>query len=102
MKSENPALKADDLPPTVKCTFCGKDAKRTDRRRNGILGIVGGSLLGLVSLFISHWILAFFDWGLPFGVGLYLVLKKKRFVYHCKHCTTVFDPYENVESTTHH
>lgn len=85
-------VKVVDLPLNMNCTFCGKETKRTDKRRNGIYAVVASILLGGFSLYVSHWVVALFDWGVPFGVGIYWVLRKQRYEYHCKHCTTVFNP----------
>lgn len=90
----------EDWPLIAKCNLCGKDAKRTDRKRNGIYAIFGSILLGGFSLYFSHWIIAFFDWLIPFVIGVYWIMKKERYLYHCKHCTAIFNPYENADGTT--
>jgi len=87
-------MNMQDFPSIMKCSFCGKDAKRIDRQKTGIYLIATSFVFALFSFEIGGWILALIDWLLPFMFGLYWALKAERYVYHCKHCTTYTNPYE--------
>jgi hypothetical protein len=90
----------NEFPLVMKCSSCGKDSKRTDRKKNGYYTILGSFMIAGFAYYFLHWAIALLDWSVPFFLGLYWILKSERYVYHCKHCISDMSPYHGTDDPT--